>query len=438
MDFYLNLFIIIADQFMLFIINMIVARHAGEELFGDFSVATSALLLIATVITFGIDSIIAYYIPKFYVRKKYDEIGNLTASLKNFLHPIYTTLITSGVLLSVAIVALSYMISDIDLFEISHPLFLFLWGAVALSLYNIFIQFFRAINHMRTAILLSLLQTIFYFSLSLITYFYLYPVLFHENKHYFPHVMLISFIISYVLIVLISVALERKTTIQRLYRECPITGKTQIEWKEKMYGYMVQNLNKYVFAAIPLLMIEWLGPNEESVGLFSAVVSIISLAFIAISPIGILIGPDISAAFAQSRDFLKTTMMRYLLMTFGISLILVTIIAVCASHILLLYKSDFIRALPYTYFCLINIITYSISMPLSKMIQYSKNGNKIGARLTASMMLLQIVSCFIFIPWLDLHGAIICYVGINLVYNVVMIVMAIRIYRYDPFGHEAI
>lgn len=69
MDFYLNLFIIVADQLMLFIINMIVARHAGEELFGDFSVATSALLLIATVITFGIDSIIAYYVPKFYIRK---------------------------------------------------------------------------------------------------------------------------------------------------------------------------------------------------------------------------------------------------------------------------------------------------------------------------------------------------------------------------------
>ncbi|ARG96351.1 lipopolysaccharide biosynthesis protein [Legionella micdadei] len=438
MDFYLNLFIIVADQLMLFIINMIVARHAGEELFGDFSVATSALLLIATVITFGIDSIIAYYVPKFYIRKKYDEIGNLTKSVKDFLQPIYTTLITGGALLSLAIIALSYIIGDVNVFEISHPLFLFLWGAVALSLYNIFIQFFRAVDYMRTAILLSLLQTMFYFGLSLFTYFYLYPVLFHENRHYFPHVMLIGFIVSYVLIVMLSVAIERRTTLQRLYGKYPKTGTSYIEWKEKMYGYTVQNLNKYIFASIPLLIIEFIGADEESVGLFSAVVSIISLAAIAISPIGILIGPEISAAFAQSREFLKATMMKYLFVTFGISIILVIALAACAPHILLLYKSNFIRALPYTYFCLINIVTYAISMPLSKMIQYSSKGNIIGAQLTISMMLLQIVACFILIPWLNLLGAVICYIGINIIYNMAMIAMAIRIYHHDPFGHEAI
>lgn len=69
MEFLFNLLIIIADQFMLFVINMLVARHAGEVLFGDFTVATNALFLIATIITFGIDSIIGYYVPKFYVKK---------------------------------------------------------------------------------------------------------------------------------------------------------------------------------------------------------------------------------------------------------------------------------------------------------------------------------------------------------------------------------
>ncbi|KTC88016.1 MULTISPECIES: hypothetical protein [Legionella] len=436
MDFSLNLFIIIADQCMLFIINMLVARHAGEELFGDFSVATRSLLLLATIVTFGIDSIIAYYVPKYFVRKRFDDIADLTTSLRTFLQPIYRTLFLGGVLLSLAIIALSRAIGDVSLFEISHPFFLFLWGAVGISLYSIFIQFFRAVDYMRTAILLSLTQTIFYFLLTLFTYFFLYPVLFHDNRHYFPHVMLIGFILSYVLIVWVSFAIEKKTELKELYYKKGVMG--SLNWKEKMYGYTLQNLNRYVFSTIPLLMIELFGSGKESVGLFSAIVSIVSLAFIALNPIGILIGPEISAAFAQTREVLKKTVTKYILLSFLVSLVVVLIVAFSAKEILLLYKSGFIRALPYTYFCLINIITFSISMPLSRVIQYSKRGNKIGAKLTIAMLSLQFLACLILIPLYDLMGAVICFVGINIVYNITMIYLAIKIYHSDPFGQEVI
>lgn len=205
-----------------------------------------------------------------------------------------------------------------------------------------------------------------------------------------------------------------------------------------MYGYTLQNLNRYVFATIPLLMIELFGSSKETVGLFSAVVSIISLAFIAMYPIGILIGPEISAAFAETREVLKKTVAKYLLISFSMSLIVLVIMAFFAEDILLFYKSGFIRALPYTYFSLINIITFSISLPLSRVIQYSKHGNKIGARLTISMLTLQFFACIILIPLYDLAGAVICFVGINIVYNIAMICLAIRIYHRDPFGQEVV
>ncbi|CDZ75980.1 hypothetical protein BN59_00244 [Legionella massiliensis] len=436
MDFSLNLLIIIADQLMLFIINMLVARQAGEELFGDFTVATNALFLVATFITFGIDSIIAYYVPKFYVKKKYEEIVGLTSSLRIFLQPIYKTLAIGGILLSIAIMALSVILADVDMFEISHPFFLFAWGAVVLSVYTIYIQFFRAVNHMRTAIVLSLLQTFSYFILSLFTYFYLYRVMFHDNPHYFPHVMLIGFIISYVIIVLVSLFLERKSDLQQMYKDTVPSEVNFYKWQDKIYGYTLQNLNKYNFTAIPLFVIEWLGPDEQSVGLFSAVVSIISLAYIAIGPIGILISPDISAAYAQSREVLRKTMVKYLSILTLIALVIIVVIALFAEQILLLYQSNFILALPYTHLCLINILTYAISMPLSRMIQFSKNGSQTGARLTVSLLFSQFLACLILIPWLGLQGAITCYVGINIVYNLAMIVMAIYIYRNEPFENE--
>ncbi|MFC3909769.1 lipopolysaccharide biosynthesis protein [Legionella dresdenensis] len=435
MDFALNLFIIIADQFMLFVVNMLVARHAGEALFGDFSVATSALLLLATFITLGIDSIIAYYIPKYYIQEKYSDIVSLTQSIKDFLQPIYTTMFVSGLLCSIALIALARALSDITLFDLSHPLFLFLWGTVALSLYNIFIQYFRAVDYMRTAVVLSLLQTLCYFLLSLAIYFYIFPRFFHDDPHYFPHVMLIGFILSYLIIVLVSLIINRRSKIQ-IYKD--IANQRPTQWREKIYGYTVQNLNRYVFATIPLMVIEWLGHNEHSVGLFSATSSIINLAFIAIAPIGILIGPDISAAFAQSREQLKAVMRKYLLICFAIALVIMAIMGFTARQVLLLYQSNFIDALPYTYACLINVVTYSISMPLSKMIQYSREGSSVGARLTMSMLLLQTIASIILVRWLGLLGAVICYVGINIVYNAIMIVIAIRIFRIEEFGERVI
>ncbi|MGQ3891615.1 oligosaccharide flippase family protein [Legionella sp. CNM-4043-24] len=435
MDFALNLFIIIADQFMLFIINMLVARHAGEALFGDFSVATNALLLLSTLITLGVDSIIAYYVPKLLVQKKFGEIAGLTTDIKQFLKPVYFLIIGGGLLISLCIIAISRASMGLSLFEISHPLFLFLWATVALSAYNIYIQYFRAINYMRTAVIMSLLQTLCYFILSLIIYFYIYPVFFHGDRRYFPHIMLMGFIASYVLIVLASVIIIKHGIMQQ-FRQW-ITA-VQQKWKSKIYGYTIQNLNKYVFAAIPLLVIEWLGHNEHSVGLFSAVSSIISLAFIAIAPIGILIGPDISAAFAESRESLLRVMKKYMLICFAISLVIMLVIGLFAKQILLLYQSNFIDALPYTYACLINVVTYAISMPLSKMIQYSHEGSEAGARLTIGLLLVQLISSIVLIHWLGLLGAVICYIGINIVYNSLMIIMAIRIYRIDPFGEEVI
>lgn len=433
MDFLLNLFIITADQLMLFVINLMVARHAGEVLFGDFTVATNALFLIATLLTLGIDSIIAYYVPKLYVKQLYPEIFGLTLGMKAFLRPIYTRVFVGGILLTVTLLALTQVIDRLRLFEIAHPLFLFIWGSVPLAIYNIFIQFFRAIDYMRTAVIMSLLQTSCYFLLSLAIYFYIYPVLFHEQKEYFPHVMLVGFITSYILMVILAIAINRRS---KLRAAAIKKANPRYVWKDKIYGYTIQNLNKYIFTAIPLMIIELLGHSEHSVGLFSAVNSIISLAFVAIAPIGILIAPDISAAFAQNKAVLKAVMRKYLLICLAISLLIVVVMGFFAKSILILYQSNFIDALPYTYACLINVVTFSISMPLSKMIQYSSRGSVIGAKLTINLILIQLISSIILIHWFDLLGAVLCYIGINIIYNGIMIYMAIKIYRYDPIGHS--
>lgn len=78
-------------------------------------------------------------------------------------------------------------------------------------------------------------------------------------------------------------------------------------WKKKIFGYTIQNLDRYAFTVTPLLITEWLGNDPYEVGMFAAVITIISLGFTALSPIGILIKPEISGSFAHGKTFLFNT-----------------------------------------------------------------------------------------------------------------------------------
>lgn len=433
MEFLFNLSIIIADQFMLFVVNVLVARHVGEELFGNFSVAINGLLLIATVVTLGVDTIVAYYFPKLFAKKKFSDMVQLARSIRHFLTPIHLTIFSLGLLLALSIFATSIAFKNLQVFELHHPLFLFFWGATAISLYNIFVQLFRSIGYMRTGILLSLLQTTLYFILAITVYHYYHLFMPKDYLFFFPHVMLLGFIGSYFLTVILCFYLFKRIAMPFQARFKSLALKSPFEWQKKIYGYMIQNLNIYVFSTIPLLTIEWMGHNEKSVGLFAAVVSIISLAFIGISPLGILIAPEISAALASSKQVLLKTIRKSVGICLSTGLIITLIFALFGRQILLLYQAKFIDALPYLYICLINIVAYAINLPLSRIIQYSKYGDKWGAKLTMIFIIVQMFASIGLIKLYGIYGAIMCYVGVNLMYTFAMVIITRKIYnKHNP------
>ncbi|MDP3268158.1 MAG: hypothetical protein Q8M40_03835 [Legionella sp.] len=427
MDFVFNLILLFLGQLMLFFINLMVAREAGESLFGDFSAATNFLILMGTLTTLGIDSIITYYVPKLYVKNKFDQINYLIGSIRAFIQPIYLVIAAFGLLVSLVLILASQIFINTSLAEITHPFFLFLWGTIVLALYYIVIQFFRVIGSMQTAILIGLLQIIIYFLLTLVLYTLYYIFNIQRYSHYFVHLMLLSFIASYLLIVILSYFLQKKAPL-RLYQSY-LKGKQKEEWKKKIFGYTVQNLNRFIFTTIPLLMLELLDTHESSVGLFSAVMSIITLGIVAVSPISFLISPKISGAMVRDKEHLLEILIKYLLIATSISLVVAGTLGLLMDDILILYKSKFINALPYAYASLVNIVLYAITMPIAILMVYSEKGSDIGAKLTISFIILQITACAILIYRFDLLGAIICYVGINVLYCLAVSFYAVRICR---------
>lgn len=437
MNFALNLMIIIADELMLFGVNLMVARHVGEKLFGDYSVATHGLVLFATITTLGMDSVIAYYFPKLYSQGKYSHIALLANSFRQFIQPIYLFVFTISILLMVTLVGLASAFQNISFYEIHHPLFLFLWGTLAISLYKIYMQYLRSINYMRTAVLMSFLQTFIFFALTLLLYHQVENWMPDLSKLYIPHMMLLIFVSSYFIVTVASYFYVKGSRFHDNTETKPVdVGFTEYQWREKIYGYMIQNLNAYIFTTTPLLIMEWVGNNEKSVGMFSAVISIVSLAAIAITPIAILISPDISAALGESKQQLKAVMRKYLMICFSLGLVIALVFVALAKPILTLYQSQFIDALPFLYVSLLTIMTYALSMPVSKMVQFSKSGSTVGARLTLWLVCSQVVSSLVLIKFFDLYGAIFCYVGMNIAYCIIMFIMSYKIYReHDADSH---
>ena len=125
-----------------------------------------------------------------------------------------------------------------------------------------------------------------------------------------------------------------------------------------------------------------------------------------------------------------------MMICFALGLIITLVFVALAKPILLLYQSQFIDALPFLYVSLITIMTYALSMPVSKMVQFSKSGSTVGARLTLWLVCSQVLSSLVLIKFFDLYGAIFCYVGMNIVYCTIMFVMSYKIYReYDDGSH---
>ncbi|WP_367607398.1 hypothetical protein [Legionella sp. W05-934-2] len=411
MDFAFNLLIIIIDQILLFAINIMVARNTGEVLYGNFSVATQGLLILGTLLTLGIDSIIDYYIPKLHHLKHYKKIVSLIASIKRFMIPIYISVFITG--LSVFFIFIFDISPKLNHEVLVHPFYIFIWGAVFIACYNILIHLLRSINQMRIAVNMSLLQNVLYLLLvglfiSLGNHYLVHPTI----HVYYPHLLLIAFVGSYGITGFVCYALLGG--INHGKKKLPPEG-VPIKWRGKIQGYTIQNLNGYVFAAIPLLVLEFISPSEHNTGLFAAVISIITVAHLAIYPLGILVAPDISSALSHSSRQLKKILSRYLKVCFAISLGVIVIVGIFAQPILYLFKSDFIDALPYLYVSLFEIVIYGISLPLTKMVMFSANGSHLGAKLTLCLLATQTVASFVLIKQFDIVGAVICFIGISLI-----------------------
>lgn len=427
MEFTLNLLIIIIDQILLFAINIMVARNTGEALYGNFSVATQGLLILGTLLTLGIDSIIDYYIPKLHHLKHYKKIVGLVESIKRFMMPIYTAVFITG--LSIFFIFVFDLSPKLNNEVLIHPFYIFTWGAVFIACYNILIHLLRSTNHMRLAVNMSLLQNVLYLMLVMILISLSNLYLSHEKYEYYPHVLLIAFVGSYgITDVVCYLFLGRLHSRKKIHSQ-----NASIKWHGKIQGYTIQNLNAFVFSAIPLLVLEIISNNEHNVGLFAAAISIISVAHLAIYPLGILIAPEISSALSHSSRQLKKILSRYLKICVGMSLGVILTIGFFAKPILYLFKSDFIDALPYLYLGLIEIVCYGINLPLTKVIMFSANGNHLGAKLTMTLLGTQIVASVILIKQFDIVGAVTCFIGISLI-NTLALIMLSRSILTTPKG----
>lgn len=430
----INTILILIDQLMLFVVNLLVAHKVDQALFGDFVTAVQILLFLSVIATLGVDSVLSYYVPKYFQNKKYSLLFSLLSDIKKFLNSLYLLIFLVGLFSCLIVITMGVFFVKVSIFEVSHPTFLFLWGLVIISMYTIFLQLLRCINYMRLSIFFSFLQTLVYFILAVIISFYIFPTYFSGRHLYFPHLMLLGFFISYSLIVIPMVTIIKNFK-DKIIKTMTKESVSNPQWKNKAIGYTIQSLGIYIFTTIPLVSMEIAGRDESSVGLFAVIISIISLACIAIQPINILISPEISAAYSTSKEKLLMVLKRALTASSIIGIIITTMFFIFAKPLLKLYPSEFSSVLFYVYLCLFNIMLYALSLPFSRVIQYSHKGNLLGAKITIFYLILQTVLSTIFSYFYDLQGAVFCLIAIRLMYTLTSSSVALIIIKNYDIKH---
>ena len=419
----INILMLVTDKFVAFTTDMLIARKIGEKLFGDFSATLSALYLIADLLTFGVGSIIQYYIPKFVKRQELSHITSLSESIHKFIRPVNLIFFIITILIAFSILVLTDTSKHIHLFEVSHPVFLLLWSCIALSAIAIYFRYFISIGYTKTAISPRFIGSIIYLiSVVLICILFQFTNQ-STDLYHFTHIILLNFVVNTLIIALIFFLLYIKIS-----SKFPKQENLTVDWKNKIYGYIVQGLRKHLYYT-PLLILEYFGNNEHEVGILGAVLSITTLSTAIPATMIILFTPNISAMLVASKKDLLRGIQKYLIIFLTTSTVIAGSVYYFAEDILLLYKSQFISALPILHLYTIEIVTFPVRAFFMRIIKNHKNGDVIGAKLTIMLLLIQVTFGIPLAKFFGINGISVCYIGSNILFSIIIIAYVVLIYR---------
>lgn len=337
----LSIAVSIANFFIIYVLNIFLAKQLGAEDYGDYAVAIATATFLALIATLGLEKLATRFLPTIWQHGEYEKGHGLLR------YSLSLTISASLVVALVGALVMGVFVTN----GYQHPLFIALWLVPLLSLMKLFSFWIRSTDHYMAAQAPNFLQEPL-LMLGLVVF------IFVMDQQITDHLA-----IKLVFISTFSVLIVQFLYLYKFLPRVLFTLKPQYEIKKWLQVALPMMLATLVFLAmqqVDLWMLELLGGSEENVGHYSAITRTMGFFILMGTAIGTYLLPSISFAIEQNKivelQSIIVIAQRVLIST---ALGLALIIIFAGKKILGLFGPDFIATFPAL---VVNMIGYFINL----------------------------------------------------------------------------
>lgn len=279
----ISIVIAVANFFLLYILNIILANQMDQAEFGEFAVAVTSVNFLAQLSALGLDKLSSRYLPIYWQDHAYEEGHGFIR------HSSLIALASSLSIAIIGVVVMGFFVKD----GTQHPLFIAIWLIPLVTFIRISSFWINTTGNYIAAQIPRLLQD------PVITIALVFLVF------WFEHI-----ISSYLAIKLFGVALISVFIVQLLFLKVVLPKKLfqykpayeRKKWLRMSFPMMLVNSLIFLcFSQINIWLLEFISGDEASVGIYSAIYLTVSFFNLILVAVIIFIEPLLSKVLVTNK-----------------------------------------------------------------------------------------------------------------------------------------
>lgn|GEM_PF-2999614 len=388
------LFMMIVSTGVVFYTETIIGRALSPELYGDYRVVMTIVVLLGQLLLFGLDFIIVKQIPKLLQQKRTPHAKYLVINIFRII--VYTLLVWEVFAILINQTAHNLMF-DRFLSQNMHPAYFYLACAGIFAFFTLLVKTIKALGHNILSTILNNTGTWLKLAFVLII-----PITLNTA--------ILSSVITKLIIICIAIPVV--ISFFSKVRASKFVFPPSV-FKDA-FNYTAQQLFAFRVPSILLIIMEALPIGESKIGIFSAAVMIANLALVIVGVIqNIFLVPIISAMHNERLLLQKLLSKIYIIAT--VSILFASMVLYFFTPVILkLYGIHFASVIELIPLALIAGIPVAVTSGDILFVSYfNSHTNKILTYLTILKSIFAIILGIFFIKFFDIYGAMTAYIAIE-------------------------
>lgn len=403
-----------------YLFNVILARHLSPEAYGELSIVLRMAALCVPIFLLGFDNAIFRFLPP--LLKNKDKKG-----LEKLLTWIFFRIFTHATWLFAIAFSGIFWIFVFDFKGLAHfhypgILIILLLPIAALSvILNNMMMCFK--NYYKAILIFD----IFKFSVISLMLIIAFSKISHIGFYNIYEVILLGyFMVVFVQSLLIYPKIKNEF---HFFKKVFINR----EWLKIAISYMISTLVFMLLCSIDLLMLKFIGHNENDIGYFQALLVICSFFYLVPKASSTIFSTKISYYY-ESKQLKKLQKLidQTIFFDMFFCFLLCLVIAIFSNAILLSFGKNYVFLQQDLLFLMIGSFCIAITTNTAKLLKFTEFYNTVIS-INVGGVILAVILNLILIPSYGIKGAILTLVFIAVTTNLIKVVMAKKILKINPF-----